>query len=319
MKLVCEVADKDGKQQTHKAKQFSFGGIFMTRDRTSPFEDIVMATSKLPWWIGVLLAVISYFALHALATRPAISPSAIPGQLGEVASRAMVTALAKFGQFIFPFAFGLAALISGINSFRQKKLYARTESRSDVASLNEMSWQDFERLVGEYYRRKDFLVTHMGGDGPDGGIDLVLRKDKELYLVQCKQWKAYKVGVKPVEEFYGVMSKRGAAGGYFVTSGVFTEDARTFANGTNLELINGHRLRRMIDEAGKYSPKPLPAMEPLPVADTPNCPKCGANMKKRLARQGRHTGKEFWGCSSFPRCKGTRPVEDNISGNHPQS
>ena len=106
--------------------------------------------------------------------------------------------ISKVRTVYLPFAFGLAALISGIKSFRQKKLYARTESRSDVASLNEMSWQDFERLVGEYYRRKDFLVTHTGGDGPDGGIDLVLRKDKELYLVQCKQWKAYKVGVKPV-------------------------------------------------------------------------------------------------------------------------
>ena len=60
---------------------------------------------------------------------------------------------------------------------------------------------------------------------------------------------AYKVGVKPVEEFYGVMPKRGAAGGYFVTSGVFTEDARTFANGTNLELIDGRKLGIMIDVA----------------------------------------------------------------------
>jgi len=55
-----------------------------------------------------------------------------------------------------------------------------------------MSWEDFERLVGEYYRCSGFQVTREGGNGPDGGMDLVLRKDGETHLVQCKQWKAYK-------------------------------------------------------------------------------------------------------------------------------
>lgn len=72
-------------------------------------------------------------------------------------------------------------------------------------------------------------MTREGGSGPDGGVDLVLRRNKETYLVQCKQWKAFKVGVQPLREFYGVIAARNAFDGYFVTSGVFTEDAEEFA------------------------------------------------------------------------------------------
>ena len=40
----------------------------------------------------------------------------------------------------------------------------------------------------------------------------------------------------------------------------------------------------------------------------PNCPTCGSPMLVRRARQGRHAGSKFWGCSTYPRCKGTRRI-----------
>ncbi|KVV10886.1 MULTISPECIES: topoisomerase DNA-binding C4 zinc finger domain-containing protein [unclassified Pseudomonas] len=36
------------------------------------------------------------------------------------------------------------------------------------------------------------------------------------------------------------------------------------------------------------------------------CPSCGASMVRRTARKGKHAGRQFWGCSKFPACKGTR-------------
>lgn len=74
-------------------------------------------------------------------------------------------------------------------------------------------------LIGEFFRQQGYSVTETGGKGPDGGVDLELRKDGELHLVQCKQWQALKVSVKVVRELYGVMAAQGAAGGYVVTSG----------------------------------------------------------------------------------------------------
>ena len=41
----------------------------------------------------------------------------------------------------------------------------------------------------------------------------------------------------------------------------------------------------------------------------PVCPECGKPMLRRTARQGPRAGKSFWGCTAYPRCRGTRPVE----------
>ena len=38
--------------------------------------------------------------------------------------------------------------------------------------------------------------------------------------------------------------------------------------------------------------------------DAPSCPKCGAEMKKRMARKGPNAGRYFYGCSRWPNCSG---------------
>ena len=45
---------------------------------------------------------------------------------------------------------------------------------------------------------RGFSVAETGGGGADGGIDLKLKKGGEIFLVQCKQWRAYKVSVNIV-------------------------------------------------------------------------------------------------------------------------
>ena len=39
-------------------------------------------------------------------------------------------------------------------------------------------------------------------------------------------------------------------------------------------------------------------------AKEPFCPKCGSKMLLRTARKGKFAGKNFWGCSKYPNCKG---------------
>ena len=43
--------------------------------------------------------------------------------------------------------------------------------------------------------------------------------------------------------------------------------------------------------------------------NAPLCPKCGKPMIKRVAKKGINTGKEFWSCSSYPNCDGTRTIQ----------
>ena len=43
-------------------------------------------------------------------------------------------------------------------------------------------------------------------------------------------------------------------------------------------------------------------------ADAPACPLCGKPMIKRVAKKGINSGKEFWSCSAYPECCGTRKI-----------
>lgn len=63
------------------------------------------------------------------------------------------------------------------------------------------------------------------------------------------------------------------------------------------------------------SPKPPPRNTQTPqspharaISGPPSCPRCGASMLRKTARRGRNVGGQFWGCSRYPRCKGTRNI-----------
>ena len=43
-------------------------------------------------------------------------------------------------------------------------------------------------------------------------------------------------------------------------------------------------------------------------ADAPTCPVCGKPMIKRVAKKGVNSGREFWSCSGYPQCNGTRKI-----------
>ena len=45
----------------------------------------------------------------------------------------------------------------------------------------------------------------------------------------------------------------------------------------------------------------------------PSCPLCSESMVLRTARKGRNPGNQFYVCSRFPRCKGTRPHSSQAS------
>jgi hypothetical protein len=196
------------------------------RRRTGAAEDIIDLTAQLPWWAGVVLALVLYVVLHRLS--------------------ATVATLAGIGQYLLP----LLCLI---------------------------------------------------GAAADG----------ERFLVQCKHWKAYKVDVSVVRELFGLMAAKGAAGGFVVTSGPFTQEAKDFAAGRNIRLVDGEALFALIQSVRKTGARPAAALQEwvrLPAANTPACPLCGEAMVRRPAKRGSNVGQVFWGCSRFPRCRGIRQM-----------
>lgn len=278
----------------------------MARRKQNLVEDLIEITSKLPWWVGVVLALVSYAWLHSVAVSE-VTAVVQPGKMGDFVGQSFIRTLASVGQYLLPIIFLLGAGASAYGRAKRRALHAQVAGSPDRESLNAMSWQAFEALVGEAFRRKGYAVAETGGGGADGGVDLVLKKGSETSLVQCKQWKAYKVGVDTVRELYGVMAARAAAGGFVVTSGQFSNDARAFAEGRNIELIDGAALHALI--RGVTAPvvsKAAASVESS--AAVPDCPLCGATMTKRTAKRGGNAGNVFWGCPKYPDCKGTRSV-----------
>lgn len=43
--------------------------------------------------------------------------------------------------------------------------------------------------------------------------------------------------------------------------------------------------------------------------ETPRCPKCGAPMLLRVIKKGTHQGEQFWGCTDYPKCDGTKRLK----------
>jgi restriction system protein len=227
--------------------------------------------------------------------------------------------LASAGQYILP-VICLAA--AGLSARRRK---VRDSLVTDVVQsqasdvLDGISWREFEMLVGEGFRLQGYQVVEMGGGGADGGVDLVLtrpgKNGGEKFLVQCKQWRALKVGVDVVRELYGVMAARGATGGFVVTSGRFTDDAISFASGRNLTLLDGPKLVDLIRQARADAGQPAARVDAAKATGSTvesrqatACPLCAKPMVRRTAKRGANAGGEFWGCTGYPACRGTRPI-----------
>ena len=220
----------------------------------------------------------------------------------------------------------LAWVWAEISKLQRRRLL---DQQSGVTSIRDLSWQELEHLVAEAYRRQGYGVEETGSPSGDGGVDVRLSRPGELVLVQCKQWRTRRVGVRPARELYGVMASEGATRGVLVTCGSFTPEAQRFAEGKPIELVGGRDLWELVravqapGSVGERRTEPIARSAASPgqervaaapesttattaTATTPACPKCGSDMVLRKARKGEHAGTTFWGCSQYPACRGIR-------------
>ena len=268
---------------------------------------LMEVASKWPWRVSATLVPVSFVVCHFIAIAIANIPEPVNvAGLGPVIVRQGIHAFATLLQYVLPVIFMVAAVVSFINRSRSIALFDNVSSDSGVNAAN-LSWREFETLVGEGFRRRGFEVVERGGAGPDGGVDLALARGHERFLVQCKQWRARQVGVAVVRELYGVMAAERVAGGYVVTSGTYTKDARQFASGRNIELIGGGALNTLLgnSQSGALALSSATIAANSSANSTPVCPTCKTPMVMRTAKRGSNVGGSFWGCAQYPNCRQT--------------
>jgi restriction system protein len=247
----------------------------MPRRKSSLADDLVLV----PWWVSLILAIVApAFLIWMPLPWSAFAPLAL--------------------------LFFLAT--AALSALRSLKTARMLDAQTSLASIRELPWKRFEDLLGEAFRRQGFKVEETLGGGADGGIDLLLGRDGNVTVVQCKRRNGAPVGVREVRELYGVLHHRGASAAKLVATTSFTPDAMNFAKNKPIELIDANSLLHLlqtVQTSGKMIAPPAKA-ERDDLA--PDCPRCGSAMVIREAKKGSKVGSRFWGCPHFPKCRGKR-------------
>jgi restriction system protein len=253
--------------------------------------------SGLPWQAGIVLGVVSYACVRYVL---AWFVTALGGSLGQTMGKQLSQGPSIAVAWLLLSACWLAALVSFIDSRRRRRLL---ETQSELNSLRMLDWREFHMLVREAFRRQGYIVQEAPSGETDDGVDLFLRKDNTLTLVQCRQWWTRLVDLRTVRDMHGLMNHHYADAVKIVAIGHYTDDARQFTQGKAIELISGSALLDMMRMSRKAAPHPrMMRSTDAAMRLEPVCPSCANTM---VQRQNKRSGKHFWSCSNHA-CQCTR-------------
>jgi restriction system protein len=280
-------------------------------------KSIIARTIGMKSWfpvIGIILTLVFFSLGYFLRGKGAPTP-VIRGD-----DEVFLLIYALFGKLSY-FYSGIFFLISIAGfiwvSTREKKPFI--EGRRSLSDLKELSWTEFREYVTGLFQKLDYSPE---GNGilDDEYADLRLKRAARTSLVCCRKYYVRKIPLSMVLEFYSAMLKwPSLEKGYFITTGSFSDEARKFASDKPLVLIDGERLTdfariaESIDAARGWSSLQNNLSE---VGYT--CPICGSHMLLRTVESNPHAVAQFWGCSSYPACKGTlrKEREDLVSSGY---
>ena len=134
-------------------------------------------------------------------------------------------------------------LFSLFNLQKGKRSDSKSSSKKiSPELLNEISPQQFEKLVSMLYEKMGFHVK-LTPQTRDKGVDIyatrVSESGTELLAIQCKHYPKGTVGVEHARALYGVIHDQpNITKGVLITSGDFSRDCREFVSGKRIELFN---------------------------------------------------------------------------------
>jgi restriction system protein len=264
------------------------------KKQDSILEEMLSSIYHAPFLAGPISAGLLYVIGELLV--PAMAGSTTIGKL-------IASISTTFTPWLCALVVAAAVLGAGERAITRRRDRTLFDRQSGIESIRSLSWQTFERMVGEGYRRLGYEVQ-VTPAGADGGVDLILTKDGLRTDVQCKQWRTQVVPVELVRQLKGAMAAADVEKGIFVSSGRFTTDAQAFAEKAGITTVDGPALERLVSGLQRGPAR----VDALSRNDLRGCPRCGSTMVRRTSRRGGHKGEDFLGCSRFPACRGTRPL-----------
>lgn len=103
----------------------------------------------------------------------------------------------------------------------------------------------FEEFIAELLRENGYEHVEITPAGGDYGVDLIARKNKVIYAVQCKFYST-PVGNSAIQEVYSGMDQYNAHVGIVVTNNYFTPAAKKQAESSKVVLWDYNDLKRFL-------------------------------------------------------------------------
>jgi len=117
----------------------------------------------------------------------------------------------------------------------------RDETAAGIVALSGVSWRTFIHMVLDALSRRGFERV-VDSDTASGDSDFVLERHGERHLLSCKHGSAFVLGRLTVNELANDINLNNAAGGFLLTQGRITDDARLVAALQRIELLDGPTL-----------------------------------------------------------------------------
>lgn len=187
-------------------------------------------------------------------------------------------------------------------SARQDSAPGTRPAAWSLGLLHQLEWKRFELLCQQLWVQQG-QPARLTGAGADGGVDVVIgtpsQPNQTFAIVQCKAWNRRPVGVEPVRALWGSKDHFRARLAIFYGLSGFTEEARIFAEGKHLRLIDGKQLLEQVERLDPARRAALLAQVTDGDYTTPTCPNCDIKMRRRNGQAGKP---DFWGCPNFRKC-----------------
>ena len=122
-------------------------------------------------------------------------------------------------------------------------------SAVDFKNIDKMTGYEFEDFICKLYEALGYEVEHTPYSG-DGGKDAILKKNGEVYLVECKHYvSGGQIGERDLRIFDSAMHDYKAKKGFYINLGRFKRGTKDFAKTHRIELIGRKELARLIEQA----------------------------------------------------------------------
>jgi hypothetical protein len=178
-----------------------------------------------------------------------------------------------------------------------------SENQSQWTQVHFKQKHKFQNPLRQNYKHTETLRQYLG-----------LSKECIFSIVAFVGDAEFKKGTKP----YNVFMTGGSAMAYIKSKGIeYFSEATCLKIKSNIEQIALGNTREVRENHVNYVKSKQnknndhcleDVLAPETRSSPPICSKCGSPMVKRTAKRGANAGNQFWGCSSYPKCRNIEKI-----------